>query len=36
MFLCLDDHFGKQLVAFVVFDVLLYITVNVCINYNFC
>ena len=32
MFLHLDDHFGKQLVAF---DVLLYIAVNVCIQYNF-
>jgi len=35
MFLHLDDHYGKQLVAFVVFDVLLDIAVNVCINYNF-
>jgi len=35
MFLHLDDHYGKQLVAFVVFDVLLYIAVNVRINYNF-
>ena len=34
MFLHLDDHYGKQLVAFVVFDVLPDIAVNVCINYS--